>query len=106
MERNENRGTNRHGRRFDEEFKRDAVVCFSSMECNVSPNQFRSLSSSGLPRCFTRDPADPEYRLARAEESYVSDAVDFQLSLFPDRGPRALMALAVRDPGSLGLLIN
>ena len=32
MEKNENRGTNRHGRRFDEEFKRDAVRMLKSGE--------------------------------------------------------------------------
>jgi transposase-like protein len=32
VEKNENRGTNRHGRRFDEEFKRDAVTMLKSGE--------------------------------------------------------------------------
>jgi len=32
VEKNENRGTNRHGRRFDEEFKRDAVRMLKSGE--------------------------------------------------------------------------
>ena len=32
MEKNENRGTNRNGRRFDEEFKRDAVAILQSGE--------------------------------------------------------------------------
>lgn len=32
MEKNENRGTNRNGRRFDEEFKRDAVAMLKSGE--------------------------------------------------------------------------
>ena len=32
MEKNENRGTNRHGRRFDDEFKRDAVRMLKSGE--------------------------------------------------------------------------
>src|SRR6202035_1272109 len=32
VEKNENRGTNRHGRRFDEEFKRDAVRMLNSGE--------------------------------------------------------------------------
>ena len=32
MDKNENRGTNRHGRRFDDEFKRDAVRMLKSGE--------------------------------------------------------------------------
>src|ERR1700676_3074043 len=32
VDKNENRGTNRHGRRFDEEFKRDAVRMLNSGE--------------------------------------------------------------------------
>jgi transposase-like protein len=32
VEKNENRGTNRNGRRFDEEFKRDAVAMLKSGE--------------------------------------------------------------------------
>ena len=32
MEKNENRGTNKNGRRFDEEFKRDAVAMVKSGE--------------------------------------------------------------------------